>query len=199
MTSPPSSSPMPRGPVSRPPAWLTDPLDEALLRYWDGARWTFHTAERPSVAPEPTPAERESAVAQHTLRPDVRAALERVRGGLLGSKKEIELLGKYLKPEERVLALTGATGNGVGVLACTDRRLLFLFVGLLDRQFLDVNWNETRAITYDQSTRFFAVYTTKPTRRAVPAMKVRVYDLKDAETVAYAAQEAAAAPRLDVV
>lgn len=186
-------------PVSRPPAWLIDPLDESLLRYWDGARWTFHTAERPPASLEQKPAEREPAVVRHSTRPDVLAALERVRGGLLGSKKEIDLLGNYLKSEERVLALTGATGNGVGVLACTDRRLLFLFVGLLDKQFIEVNWNEARAINYDQSTRFFAVYTTKPTKRAVPALKVRVYDLKDAETVAYAAQEAAAAPRLDVV
>ncbi|MEV6230011.1 hypothetical protein AB0L88_19335 [Saccharopolyspora shandongensis] len=113
--------------------------------------------------------------------------------------KEINLLPGYLRPEERVLALASAQGEGFGVLACTNQRLIFLFVGLLRRQFLDTNWNEAKAIRYDQSTRTFAVYTAKPTKRAVPAMAVRVASLEDARVVAHAAQTASAAPRLDIV
>lgn len=49
------------------------------------------------------------------------------------------------------------------------------------------------------STKVFVVYTTKPTKRAIPAMAVRVGSLADAQAVAQAAQTASAAPRLDVV
>jgi hypothetical protein len=28
-----------------PPAWHPDPQGQARLRYWDGARWTEHTAD----------------------------------------------------------------------------------------------------------------------------------------------------------
>lgn len=40
-------------------AWYYDPGDPALLRYWDGCRWTDHTTPVPSAAPNvvaPTPA-----------------------------------------------------------------------------------------------------------------------------------------------
>jgi hypothetical protein len=133
------------------------------------------------------------------LRPDVAQALDRVRGALVGSMKEVNLLGGHLGAEERVLALTGAFGEGHGVLACTDQRLLFLFVGLVRKQFLQVNWNQAKGVVYDRSTKVFAVYTTKVTKRAVPAMTVRVANLADAQALAHAAQSASAAPRLDVV
>lgn len=113
--------------------------------------------------------------------------------------KEVNVLGGHLRLEERVPALTGAGGDGTGVLARTNQRLLFLFGGLLRRQFLEVDWNRAKAVTYDQSTRIFAVHTTKPTRRAVPAMAVRVGNLVDAQVVARAAGASSAAPRLDVV
>lgn len=113
--------------------------------------------------------------------------------------KEVNLLGGYLGPEERVLALTGAQGEGFGVLACTNQRLLFLFVGLVRKQFLQVNWNQTKGVVYDRSTKVFAIYTTKPTKRATPAIAVRVGSLADTQAVAQAAQAASATPRLDVI
>lgn len=182
-----------------PAAWLTDPLDDALVRYWDGHRWTFHTAVRRVAAAVPTPPVPAPPPPAPTLRPDVAQALERVRGVLIGSMKEVNLLGGYLRPEERVLALTGAQGEGSGVLACTNHRLLFLFVGLVRKQVLQVDWNQAKGVTYDRASKVFAVYTTKPTKRAVPAMAVRVPNLADAQAVAQAAQTASAAPRLDVL
>ena len=166
----PQGTPLPPAQPARPAAWLPDPLDNALVRYWDGHRWTFHTPVRRTVVPvEVRPLDQAPAVP--ALRPDVAQALERVRGALVGSMKEVNLLGGYLGPEERVLALTSAQGEGLGVLACTNQRLLFLF----------------------------AVYTTKPTKRATPAMAVRVGNPADAQAVVQAAQAASAAPRLDVV
>ncbi|MFD4636808.1 DUF2510 domain-containing protein [Lentzea sp. NPDC058436] len=184
---------------ARPAAWLPDPLDDALVRYWDGQRWTFHTAVRKVAVPAPvaTPPARQPV--QPALRPDVAAAVDRVRGVLLGSMKEVNLLGGYLGADEQVLALTGAAGEGQGVLVCTNQRLLFLFVGVLRKQFLQIGWNQAKAVIYDRSTRMFLVYVTKPTKRAVPAFAVRVGNLSDAQMVAQAAQAASAAPRLDIV
>ncbi|MFD4668241.1 DUF2510 domain-containing protein [Lentzea sp. NPDC058450] len=192
MTYPPVPAP------ARLAAWLPDPLDDALVRYWDGQRWTFHTAVRQiaPVAAQPSPAVQPP---QPALRPDVAAAVDRVRGLLVGSMKEINLLGDHLSSEERVLALTGAAGEGQGVLVCTNQRLLFLFVGLIRKQFLHVGWNQAKAVVYDRASRMFSVYVTKPTKRAVPAFSVRVANLGDAQMVVQAAQSASTAPRLDIV
>lgn len=204
MTFPPGPS-QPAGPLVRPPGWLSDPLDDALVRYWDGHHWTFRTAVRRTAAPAAAsapvrPAEQPFPPAPTpALRPDVAHALERVRGALVGSMKEVNLLGDYLGPEEQVLAFTGAQGEGMGVLACTNHRVLFLFVGIVRKQFLQVSWNQAKAVIYTQSTKIFAVYTTKPTKRAIPAMAVRVGNLADAQALAQAAQVASAAPRLDVI
>jgi hypothetical protein len=113
--------------------------------------------------------------------------------------KEVNLLGDHLRPEERVLALTGAQGEGFGVLACTGQRLLFLFVGILRKQVLAVDWSQARAAIYSRSTKVLAVYTTRPTKRAVPAMSVRVANTADAHAIVDAAESASAAPRLDIV
>src|SRR5215207_7769445 len=195
MTYPPAPAP------PRPPAWLPYPLDDSLLPYWVGHRWTFHTALRPPPAPAAAQPQQpaQPAATPPALRPDIAAALHRVRGGLTGSMKEIHQLGNYLGPEEHVLALTGAQGDGLGVLACTNHRLLFLFAGLIRHQFLEVSWNQAKAIIYNQTTKTFAVYTSKPTKRAVPTMAVRVANLTDAQTIAETARTAAAAPRLDIM
>ena len=133
-------------PPARPAAWLPDPLDNALVGYWDGHRWTFHTAVRRTVVPVEARPRDQAPPAVPALRPDVAQALERVRGALMGSMKEVNLLGGYLGPEERVLALTSAQGEGLGVLACTNQRLLFLFVGLFRKQLLQVNWNQAKGV-----------------------------------------------------
>ena len=33
-----------RQPPSNPPGWYPDPYGQAAQRYWDGGRWTGHTA-----------------------------------------------------------------------------------------------------------------------------------------------------------
>jgi len=201
MNQPPAMPPA--APPARPPAWFPDPLDDQLMRYWDGYRWTFHTAHRPPAAPtEPSPQPQPvapQAQPEPALRPDIATALERVRGILVGSMKEVRLLADHLRPEEHVLALTGAQGEGSGVLACTNQRILFLFAGLLRKQFLQVDWNQAKAVHYNQASKTFAVYTTKPTKRAIPALAVRVHNLNDATALAHAAQAASAAPRLDII
>ncbi|MFC0107344.1 DUF2510 domain-containing protein [Kibdelosporangium aridum] len=185
--------------MTRPAAWLPDPLDDSLVRFWDGQRWTFHTAVKPVEAPRSPAQPLPEPKPQQALRPDVAAALDKVRGMLLGSMKEVNLLGDYLEPEERVLTLCGAHGEGRGVLACTNHRLIFLFVGLIRKQVLQVRWNDVKHVHYTASTRLFAVYNRRPTRRVAPIFWVNVDSIEDAKAIADAAGEAAAAPRLDVV
>ena len=68
----PTGTPLPPAPPARPAAWLPDPLDDALVRYWDGHRWTFHTAVRRTVVPvEVRPRDQAPPPAVPALRPDV--------------------------------------------------------------------------------------------------------------------------------
>lgn len=64
---------------------------------------------------------------------------------------------------------------------------------------MHVGWNQTKAVHYSQASKVLAVYTTKPTKRAVPSLAVRVQSVNDARTLMHAAQATSAAPRLDIV
>jgi hypothetical protein len=57
----------------RPAAGLPDPLDDALVRYWDGHCWTFQSAVRRTViAAEAGPRDQtQSPAAVPVLRPDL--------------------------------------------------------------------------------------------------------------------------------
>ncbi|HEU0088061.1 MAG TPA: DUF2510 domain-containing protein [Pseudonocardiaceae bacterium] len=67
---------MPPAQPARPAAWLPDPLDNALVRYWDGHRWTFHTAVPRTVVPVEVRPRDQAPPAVPALRPDVAQALE---------------------------------------------------------------------------------------------------------------------------
>ena len=190
----------PHGDAAVPPplaaGWYPGPLDMRLRRYFDGDRWTFWTARpttpdigtssisssiaipaavAPPAGPSPTP------VQQPGLRPDIAAAKKQAKL-TLGAEKEVRLLEALLRNEETVLAHCGATGDGVGVLACTNQRLLFYFSGLVCHHFLEVDWNAARHVVYDQRSKRLMVYTVSA----------------DAVRVARAAEAASAAPRLDI-
>ncbi|KDO12831.1 hypothetical protein DV26_00120 [Amycolatopsis mediterranei] len=79
------------------------------------------------------------------------------------------------------------------------QRLLFLFVGIVRKQVLEVDWNQAKAAIYNRATKYLAVYTTRPTKRAIPAVAVRVANVADAHAIVAAAEAASAAPRLDIV
>ncbi|HEX5946172.1 MAG TPA: DUF4041 domain-containing protein [Acidimicrobiales bacterium] len=84
--------------------WYPDPADSTRLRYWDGSRWTDHTAPaapastppQPPVPPPPAP----PAVASGTQGPGGSTTAtgtggfpeppSRSRGGILGSRKALE-------------------------------------------------------------------------------------------------------------
>ncbi|GAA3864857.1 hypothetical protein GCM10022243_33890 [Saccharothrix violaceirubra] len=182
--------------MTRPAAWLPDPLDDTLVRYWDGQGWTFYTAVREQPA-RPQPAAQPVAPPQPAPRADIARAVDEARGTLIGAMKEIGLLAEYLRPEERVVALAAAQGEGRGVLTCTNQRLLFVFVGMLRRQVLEVGWNQADSVGYDPRTGIFAVYRGKVTRRSVPVFAVTVPNRADVERLYAAARASSAVPRLE--
>jgi len=146
------------------------------------------------VVETPAPAAKE----QPRLRQDI-AAAQSAAAGLLGAGKEIKLLEQFLRGDEQVAALAGAIGTGTGVLVCTNERLLFLFVGIVNKQVLEVSWNQVRHIVYDRTTKTFATYYNKPSKRNKPWWTVKVPNPNDAIRVARAAEDAANAPRLETV
>lgn len=88
------------------------------------------------------------------LRPDIAAAKARLASSM-GSNREIKKLETYLDEGERVDAMVGgAYGKGVGLLALTDRRLLFIVDGAFNKSSEDfplskvssVGWNSGMAL-----------------------------------------------------
>ena len=80
--------------------WYPDPANPALLRYWDGARWTDHTHDpnpqavpaaataEPALPPAPVAlTQPTSSTARGTT---VAEPPSQARGGLFGSKKALE-------------------------------------------------------------------------------------------------------------
>lgn len=71
------------------------------------------------------------------VRPDIDAAAEKVRPAI-GAKREIQHLPTVLWEGETVdMLATGSYGGGVGLVALTDRRLLFLKHGIMSQALED--------------------------------------------------------------
>lgn len=71
------------------------------------------------------------------VRPDIDAAAAKLSGAL-GSKREIQRLPEVLWEGETVEMLaTGVYGKGNGLIALTDRRLIFFLHGLMSQQLED--------------------------------------------------------------
>jgi stress response protein SCP2 len=109
---PSKALPDPPTTTAAPPQWYPDPSNPSLVRWWDGAAWTAHTAPSPPVvqpavrpAPPPPPAPPEGERDRGVSVPD--AVLRRPRGGVLsGGKKALEEENDQLR---RALADIGAT------------------------------------------------------------------------------------------
>jgi len=186
--------------IPLPEGWYPDPLDQTLLRYFDGSWWTYWTSEREASSGRddlPDQPDQNDGSGKAALRDDI-AQAKRDSTGLVGSGKETRLLEQYLRPNERVIALASASGDGIGVLACTNMRLLFLFAGIVRRQFVEVDWLHASSVVFDRKSKQFGVYTGRVTKRSLPALQVKVFVADDAIRVARAAEAAAAAPRLDI-
>ncbi|WP_229901852.1 PH domain-containing protein [Streptomyces zaomyceticus] len=74
---------------------------------------------------------------KYNVRPDIDAAAEKA-GPALGSKREIENLPSVLWEGETVdMLVTGLYGGGNGLVALTDRRLIFFKHGMMSQKLED--------------------------------------------------------------
>lgn len=85
------------------------------------------------------------------LRPDIAEAANKL-SWKLGSKREINKLEQYLWEGETVEMLaTGSYGKGQGLLALTDRRLLFLVQGWTSEQLEDFPLGKISSVQWSGS------------------------------------------------
>lgn len=188
----------PGAPMSQLAAgWYPDPLDQDLLRYNDGAHWTFWTrTPTPPGQPEPIAATEEPPPQTQDMRPDIAAAAEHAVS-LLGSRKELRRLPEKLTEGETVQVVASAAHNGgTGVLAVTNMRVLFYFEGLLRNTFLFAGFDRIHELDYNPATKVFEVYTSRRTKRAVPAFAVVLAPVGEGQRFLAAARSVLAAPRL---
>jgi hypothetical protein len=177
------SIPPPAPASARPANWYADPLNPQLLRYHDGARWTFWTTTPRSTAqesPEPTPSGPASDAAvpmqgPAALRPDIAAAMAQA-SNMLGSAKEARLLPTKLLPGEEVHGVAGGLLDGFGVLACTNLRLLFFFKGVMRETFRWAQWDDIGAIELGPDGKTVHVFVGKRLKRSQPAFSVIMRD-----------------------
>lgn len=188
----------PTAPMTQlPSGWYPDPLNQALLRHNDGRQWTFWT-RTPAAAgqPEPDAGADEPPVVEE-LRPDVAAAISDARN-ISGAVKELRRLPAKLAAEETVHAAVAGVEAGVGALVVTNERVLFYFEGLVRNQFLYAGFDTIHELDYNPATKRVEVYTSRRTKRAVPAFSVYVTPRTEAERFLVAARQALAAPRLGI-
>jgi hypothetical protein len=82
------------------------------------------------------------------VRPDIDAAAERL-GNTVGSKREISKLPEILWEGETVHALaSGQYGGGAGLLAMTDRRLLFFKHGVMSQKLEDFPYSKISSVEW---------------------------------------------------
>lgn len=92
--------------------WYTDPGDASALRYWDGSRWTDHTAPMPSPASATTDDRRAAA----------RAAKESAKQAKAAQRADRAAAGAARKDERNALAAQRADERGAQVAARAEER-----------------------------------------------------------------------------
>lgn len=81
-------------------------------------------------------------------RPDIEAAIARM-GTKFGSKREIKALPDELHENETVNHIVvGEYSGGQGILVATDRRLLFIFRGIMKQITEDFGYDRISSIEY---------------------------------------------------
>jgi hypothetical protein len=124
--------------------WKPDPTGRHAFRWWDGTRWTDDVgadgvnSKDPYDGPQAAEQDPHELSSEQRLDPR-RQAIERVLADKLRNKflvrKEIKRLTDYLAvDEELITAASGMYEDHTGLLAVTDRRLLFLDEGIVRKR-----------------------------------------------------------------
>lgn len=197
----------PFAPTAVMPGWYRDPLNPRLVRYWDSTGWTYWTHELDtSSVPSPADPPGQEPEAEPELRADIAAAAARLgKLGTLGAGKELRHLESHLHPGEEVVEIgvgqaldgSGKVTGGIGVLACTNQRAIFLFVGLLNKTLQEAAWQHVTALGCDPRGRDIHLFEGRITKRSTPTIHVRISDKTAAATLLRAGQQQLDQPRLD--
>ena len=87
-------------------------------------------------------------MATFNVRPDIDAAAERL-SSTIGAKREIQRLPEVLWEGETVEILaTGVYGKGNGLLAMTNKRLIFYFNGVLSQKVEDFPYSRISSVQW---------------------------------------------------
>jgi hypothetical protein len=141
--------------MSRPedaqPGWKPDPTGRHAFRWWDGARWTDDVgadgvnSKDPYVSPVADDQDPHEVSSEQRLDPR-RQAIEKLLNDKLRNKflvrKEIKRLTDHLAvDEELITAASGIYEDHTGLLAVTDRRLLFLDEGIVRKRLEEFHYS----------------------------------------------------------
>jgi hypothetical protein len=124
--------------------WKPDPTGRHAFRWWDGSRWTDDVgadgvnSKDPYDGPGADDQDPHELSSEQRLDPR-RQAIEKILADKLRNKflvrKEIKRLTDYLAlDEELITAASGMYEDHTGLLAVTDRRLLFLDEGIVRKR-----------------------------------------------------------------
>lgn len=96
-------------------------------------------------------------MAKEPLRADVQAAVDRM-STKIGAGRELRKLPEHLAPGEQIEQLaTALYGKGNGLLVLTDRRLLFLFEGLMSSTSEDFPFDRITSVQWSSGILFGSV------------------------------------------
>ena len=175
--------------ASTPAGWYDDGATVGMLRYWDGQEWTQHLAPREDNSRSRTVADAspisipdDDDPVPEAQRQDVVAALTamRVKSRV---KREIRALSEYLTADERVLRMAvGTRSSQRGILVLTDRRLFFLWQGMVRHSSESIPLDLVTAVTLNQGL----ITSSIKTQGAQALEVVGQIDKSDAQALAYA-------------
>lgn len=100
-------------------------------------------------------------------RADIAAAFERVKNSF-GMRREIQHLPDHLEPGERVREVAGGRfARGSGLLALTDRRVVFLFHGLVHTELEEFRLTRIDSVASSGGVLWSSITLTVAGNRAV--------------------------------
>jgi hypothetical protein len=131
--------------------WKPDPTGRHAFRWWDGARWTDDVGADGVNSKDPYDGPRVDNPDPHEVSSEQRLdprrqAIEKILADKLRNKflvrKEIKRLTDYLAvDEELITAASGIYEDHTGLLAVTDRRLLFLDEGIVRKRLEEFHYS----------------------------------------------------------
>jgi hypothetical protein len=119
------------------------------------------------------------------LRPDIAAAQARMQSKI-GAKREIRRLIEYLWEGERVDYLaSGQYGPGTGIVALTDRRLLFVKDGMMSKSTEDFPLEKIASVQWSSGMIFGTLIVFASGNKA----EIKQMDKKDGKQIADALRD----------